>query len=78
MALGWQQIVIVLILLLLLFGGKGKIASIMGDMASGIKSFRKGLAEDDDANVEKPAAASLDQKPAETVETPAKEATKTE
>jgi sec-independent protein translocase protein TatA len=32
---------------LLMFGGKGKISSIMGDMAEGIKSFKKGLKEDD-------------------------------
>jgi sec-independent protein translocase protein TatA len=36
---------------LLLFGGKGKISDIMGDVAKGVKSFKKGLAEDD----EKPA-----------------------
>ena len=40
---------------LLLFGGKGKISDIMGDVAKGIKSFKKGMAEDDDAA--KPAAA---------------------
>jgi sec-independent protein translocase protein TatA len=34
---------------LLLFGGKGKISDIMGDVAKGIKSFKKGMAEDDDA-----------------------------
>jgi sec-independent protein translocase protein TatA len=34
---------------LLLFGGKGKISDIMGDMAKGIKSFKKGMAEDDAA-----------------------------
>ena len=39
---------------LLLFGGKGKISSIMGDVAEGIKSFKKGLADDDEA--QKPAA----------------------
>ena len=39
---------------LLLFGGKGKISDIMGDIAKGIKSFKKGMAEDDDAA--KPAA----------------------
>ena len=33
---------------LLLFGGSGKISSIMGDVAKGIKSFKKGMAEDDD------------------------------
>ena len=32
---------------LLLFGGKGKVSDIMGDVAKGIKSFKKGLAEDD-------------------------------
>lgn len=34
---------------LLLFGGKGKVSDIMGDVAKGIKSFKKGLAEDDEA-----------------------------
>jgi len=34
---------------LLLFGGKGKISDLMGDVAKGIKSFKKGMAEDDDA-----------------------------
>jgi sec-independent protein translocase protein TatA len=33
---------------MLLFGGSGKISSIMGDVAKGIKSFKKGMAEDDD------------------------------
>jgi sec-independent protein translocase protein TatA len=39
---------------LLLFGGKGKISDIMGDVAKGVKSFKKGLADDDE---EKPAQA---------------------
>lgn len=38
--------VIVLIIIVLLFGG-GRISSIMGDVAKGIKSFKKGMAEDD-------------------------------
>jgi sec-independent protein translocase protein TatA len=33
---------------LLVFGGSGKISSIMGDVAKGIKSFKKGMAEDDE------------------------------
>ena len=41
----WHWI-IVLIIVLLLFG-KGKIPSLMGDMAKGIKSFKKGMAEED-------------------------------
>lgn len=32
---------------LLLFGGKGKISDLMGDVAKGIKSFKKGLADED-------------------------------
>ncbi len=38
---------------LLMFGGGNKISSIMGDVAKGIKSFKKGMAEDDDV-VKKP------------------------
>jgi sec-independent protein translocase protein TatA len=34
---------------LILFGGKGKISDLMGDVAKGIKSFKKGLSEDDAA-----------------------------
>lgn len=34
--------------LLLLFGGRGKISDVMGDVAKGIKSFKKGLADDDE------------------------------
>lgn len=40
------QLIIVAILFLLLFGGRGKISAIMGDVAKGITSFRKGLKEE--------------------------------
>jgi len=39
---------------LLVFGGSGKISSIMGDVAKGIKSFKKGMAEDDEAAKDEP------------------------
>ena len=42
---------------LLLFGGKGKISDIMGDVAKGVKSFKKGLADDDEASKGAPTAA---------------------
>ena len=48
MAPGPWQILIVLILAVFLFGGRGKISAIMGDVAKGITSFRKGLKEDID------------------------------
>jgi sec-independent protein translocase protein TatA len=44
---------------LLLFGGKGKISDLMGDVAKGIKSFKKGMAEDDTAAAKPGAAQSL-------------------
>ncbi len=40
---------IVLAVVLLLFGGSGKISTLMGDVAKGIKSFKKGLSDDDEA-----------------------------
>ncbi|HTH18030.1 MAG TPA: twin-arginine translocase TatA/TatE family subunit [Magnetospirillum sp.] len=40
---------IVLVIVLLLFGA-GKIPKLMGDMAKGVKEFKKGLAEDDEAD----------------------------
>ncbi len=43
---GWTQILIVVVLVFLLFG-RGKIADVMGDFAKGIKSFKKGMAEDE-------------------------------
>ena len=42
----WHWI-IVLMVVLVLFGGRGKISSLMGDFASGIKAFKKGMADDD-------------------------------
>lgn len=33
----------------ILFGGKFKISDVMGDVAKGIKAFKKGMAEDDEA-----------------------------
>ena len=47
MAPGWMQILLVAVVAILLFGGRGRISSIMGDMAKGIGAFRKGLKDDD-------------------------------
>jgi len=44
---GWTQILLVVVLLVLLFG-RGKISDLMGDVAKGIKSFKKGMADDED------------------------------
>ena len=42
---GFWQIAIVVVLVVLLFG-RGKISSLMGDVAKGIKSFKKGLSDE--------------------------------
>jgi sec-independent protein translocase protein TatA len=42
----WWHWVILLVVVLVLFGGKGKVSDLMGDVAKGIKSFKKGLADD--------------------------------
>jgi sec-independent protein translocase protein TatA len=42
----WHWI-IVLVVVMVLFGGRGKISSLMGDFAQGIKAFKKGMSEDD-------------------------------
>jgi sec-independent protein translocase protein TatA len=47
----WHWI-LVLAVGLLLFGGRGKISELMGDFAKGIKSFKKGLAEEEKVDAE--------------------------
>jgi sec-independent protein translocase protein TatA len=53
-------------IVVLLFG-KGKISDMMGDMAKGIKSFKRGMAEDDEPKA-------LDQKPAQAAAAPIEKA----
>ena len=46
MGLSWWHILLVLVVFVLLFGA-GRISSLMGDIAQGLRSFKKGMAEDD-------------------------------
>ena len=55
----WQVLIIGIVLVLLF--GRGKISELMGDVAKGIKSFKKGMAEDDDD------ARTIDHSPSQTV-----------
>jgi sec-independent protein translocase protein TatA len=65
---------IVLVVVLLLFG-RGKIPELMGDMAKGIKSFKKGMSDEDAADEAKPVdARTVEHRTDETVPT-AKEKT---
>ncbi|MBN8921150.1 MAG: twin-arginine translocase TatA/TatE family subunit [Rhizobiales bacterium] len=46
----WHWLVVVVVVLLLF--GRGKISELMGDMAQGIKAFKKGMADEPDATAE--------------------------
>ena len=43
----WHWLIVIAVVALL-FGGRGKISDLMGDVAKGVKSFKKGLADDDE------------------------------
>lgn len=60
MAPGMWQILLVVLLAVLLFGGRGKIAAVMGDFAKGITSFRKGLKDEEDEASGEDASPGLD------------------
>jgi sec-independent protein translocase protein TatA len=47
----WHWIVVIAVVLLLF--GRGKISDLMGDVAQGIKAFKKGMREDDTAALDK-------------------------
>ena len=53
MAPTWFKLVLVVFVIVVLFG-RGRISDVMGDFAKGIKSFKKGMAEDDSADAAKP------------------------
>lgn len=65
MGLSAQHILLLLIIALLLFG-RGKISELMGDVAKGIKSFKKGLADDETDVAKQVPPRTLDNEPAPT------------
>jgi sec-independent protein translocase protein TatA len=48
----WWHWVLLLVVVMVVFGGKGKVSDLMGDVAKGIKSFKKGMADDPTDEVE--------------------------
>jgi sec-independent protein translocase protein TatA len=67
----WWHWVLLLVVVLVVFGGKGKVSDLMGDVAKGIKSFKKGLA-DDPADETAEEVKTLEKATEETVKAPAK------
>ena len=68
----WHWLVVVVVVLLLF--GRGKISELMGDMAQGIKAFKKGMSEDTEAKAEpsKPdSVKTIDHQPAPATASPA-------
>ena len=53
MGISFWQIAVVVVLVVLLFG-RGKISSLMGDVAKGIKSFKKGRSSDESSKIDSP------------------------
>ena len=49
----WHWIVVIAVVLLLF--GRGKISELMGDVAQGIKAFKKGMSDDETAKADAPA-----------------------
>lgn len=49
----WHWLIVGIIILLLF--GKGRFSDMMGDVAKGLKSFKKGLAEEEEAAAARPA-----------------------
>jgi len=67
----WHWMIVIVVVLLLF--GRGKISDLMGDVAGGIKAFKKGMAEDD-----KPAETKVDPKTIDHQATAAAPKTETE
>ena len=62
MSIGFWQIAIVVVLVVLLFG-RGKISGLMGDVAKGIKSFKKGMKEPEQDLTEAPSSQDITESP---------------
>jgi len=55
----WHWMIVIGVVMLL-FGGRGKLSSVMGDFAQGIKAFKKGMTEDDKAEAKSEPAKSIE------------------
>ena len=51
----WHWLIVGAVLLLV-FGGRGKISDMMGDVAKGIKAFKRGMSDDETADAKQPDA----------------------
>lgn len=61
MSIGIWQVVLILLIVLIIFGA-GKLPNVMGDLAKGIRNFKKGLSEGEEEEKEKPKALEAEKK----------------
>lgn len=54
----WHWLIVLAVVLLVF--GTGRVSNLMGDVAKGVKAFKKGLAEDDEPTPDKPKGISAD------------------
>jgi len=59
----WHWLILAIVVMLLF--GKGRLSDIMGDAAKGIKSFKKGLAEEEEQPINRPSPRLQSQQPLE-------------
>jgi len=71
----WHWLIVGAVLLLV-FGGRGKISDMMGDVAKGIKAFKKGMTEEEANAASDAPVKSLDHQPSEVVKPRAEAGTK--
>ncbi len=67
MSLGPWQLIIIALVILVLFG-RGRISEMMGDFGKGIKSFKKGMNEEESSSSSPAPAGQIESKPAESAE----------
>jgi sec-independent protein translocase protein TatA len=65
MGLSATHVILLLLVVVLLFG-RGKISELMGDLAKGIKSFKKGMADDEPVAKDPPRAIDQTGQPVDT------------
>ncbi len=78
---GWTGIwqwVIVLVIVLLLFGGRGKISQLMGDLGKGLKSFKKSMQSGDETEAPKDSPKTINNEPGTTAQSQSAETAKKE
>jgi sec-independent protein translocase protein TatA len=71
----WHWLIVGAVLLLV-FGGRGKISDMMGDVAKGIKAFKKGMTEEEASAASDAPVKSLDHQPSDVVKPRAEAGTK--